>query len=174
MDGVEERRYIVLRDRLRTLGYQAPFSVESMNIVERILTDLVNVSEAFRTLKEQFSRQSQESVNIQSQVAPLKKENVRLVRENNDLHMALVRASEELEQFKKKNKMETTRLEGELSDHRFLNGKVQHQVRGQTAEILSLKKRLDDLIEKTSQSHTLRKPQSPFIFTSIHSSGTVL
>lgn len=109
MDFVAQQRFQSLRKHLDQLHYCQPFSkfshskhrltncvpppfadVESSALVERLLNEVLQTTEAFQKLKNENAVIANEAgLNGQSMV-PLQKENERLVKENNDLHLQLI------------------------------------------------------------------------------------
>lgn len=51
-NGMLEDRYRALRNRLDKLGYQYPLVVESLPLVERLVSDLLHTTERLRHYKE--------------------------------------------------------------------------------------------------------------------------
>jgi hypothetical protein len=47
-----EHRYRVLRNHLDELGYRYPLAVESLSLVERLVSDLLHTTERLRHYKE--------------------------------------------------------------------------------------------------------------------------
>lgn len=79
----DETRFIVLRQRLSNLGYQAQtFSMDSADLVDQLLLDLTSTTESYETLKLKDTKLSQDLALAQAQLFPLRKENARLAREN--------------------------------------------------------------------------------------------
>ena len=68
--------------------------IESTALVERLLNEVMQTTEAFQALKNENAVIAQEaSLNSQS-MTPLQKENERLVKENNSLHFQLIQSKE--------------------------------------------------------------------------------
>jgi hypothetical protein len=56
--------------------------------VQRLLNDVVLTTENFEATRELASRQERLALTLQSEGAPLRKENSRLIRENNEVRQA--------------------------------------------------------------------------------------
>ena len=68
--------------------------IESSALVERLLNEVLQTTEAFQKLKNENAVIANEaSLNGQSMM-PLQKENERLVKENNDLHFQMIQHRE--------------------------------------------------------------------------------
>jgi hypothetical protein len=50
--GMVERRYRAVRNHLDGLGYRYPLALESLSLVERIVSDLLHTTERLRHYKE--------------------------------------------------------------------------------------------------------------------------
>ena len=71
--------------------------IESTALVERLLNEVMQTTEAFQKLKNENAVLAQEAqLNSQSH-APLAAENERLVKENNELHMQLIQYREQVD-----------------------------------------------------------------------------
>ncbi|XP_077333576.1 centrosomal protein of 135 kDa isoform X2 [Lithobates pipiens] len=95
MSTAAERKFINLRKRLDQLGYKQPLGIESLPLVEKLFSDLVHTTESLRNAKLSVSKNEKENKNFDSVVEPYKAENARLVRENNELHLELLKLKEE-------------------------------------------------------------------------------
>jgi hypothetical protein len=51
-NGILERRYRTLRNHLDGLGYRQPLIIESLPLVERLVSDLLHTTESLRHYKE--------------------------------------------------------------------------------------------------------------------------
>ena len=72
-------------------------ALESAALAEKLLNDLLKTTEGFQKLKKiNESLQSQVS-NDNLYYEPLKKENERVVKENNELHLRVIQLREDLE-----------------------------------------------------------------------------
>ena len=96
-DATAERRFLLLKKKLDSLHYCQPLSLDSAALVERLLGDLVRTTEGFQSLKKANDEIKQEALLKTNGLLPLQKENVRLTKENNDLHLELIRTKETCE-----------------------------------------------------------------------------
>lgn len=91
-------KYSSLRKRLDNFGYRQPLGLESLQLVERLFSDLVHTTESLRKQKEEAGKLTQHRGNVEAHVEPFKQDNARLVRENNEIHMQLIKQKEHFEE----------------------------------------------------------------------------
>lgn len=73
-------------------------ALESAALAEKLLNDLLKTTEGFQKLKKMNEALQSQVSNDNMYYEPLKKENERIVKENNELHMKIIHLQEELEQ----------------------------------------------------------------------------
>nr|CAD7462949.1 unnamed protein product [Timema tahoe] len=116
-----EPRYIALRNQLDELGYHYILGVESVHLVEQILSDFVHTTNNLYHYKQLSQRCIEEQRNFELGVAPYKKDNARLVQECNALHLKLMHTQEDALKCHKGLKRQLRKLEMENRDLRFVN-----------------------------------------------------
>lgn len=67
----------------------------SLSCEKNISSDLVHTTESLRNAKLSAGKTEKESRNLDALLEPYKTENARLVRENNELHLGLLKLREE-------------------------------------------------------------------------------
>jgi centrosomal protein CEP135 len=100
-----QQKFSNIRRRLDQLGYRQPLGIESLPLVEKLLTDLVHTTESLkrarlgRTLGDGGSASGDAGSHVltDAQIDAYKSDNARLIRENNELHQQLLHNKEELE-----------------------------------------------------------------------------
>jgi len=97
IDAVAEKKFMTLKKRLDALHYCQPFTVDSASLIEKLLNDLVKTSESFQSLKQNNGELQISLSKSEQRLEPVKKENIRLQKENNELHMEVIRVKEEME-----------------------------------------------------------------------------
>lgn len=120
MDSKLEKKYLLLKKKLDSLHYCYPLSFDSCDLVDRLLSDLISTSEGYQNLKVQVEKGKEEIYEKETIIQPLRKENGRLNRENNELHYQMMQTKEDC-QFKIscfENKVKS--LEGEIKDLQFV------------------------------------------------------
>ncbi|XP_070554439.1 centrosomal protein of 135 kDa-like isoform X2 [Ptychodera flava] len=148
MSTTAERKFVTLRKRLDQLGYRQPLGIESLPLVERLFSDLVHTTESLKTAKLQAGKTVVENGNLDSAMEPYRSDNAKLVKENNELHLQLIKAKEEAEISIKDLKTSIRRLEHENADLRFLNTQYIHKVRAVEKESKLKTDRISELQEK--------------------------
>ena len=146
-----ERKFTNLRRRLDQLGYRQPLGMESVPLVEKLFSDLIHTTESLKNAKQQLSHRhisDSTSGGRQDSNDTYRSDNAKLVKENNELHLELIRKKEELD-IKIRDLKETVRkLEHENSDLKFLNSQYVHKVRALEKDLRSRTERIQDLQEK--------------------------
>ncbi|XP_015684919.1 centrosomal protein of 135 kDa, partial [Protobothrops mucrosquamatus] len=141
MTAAVERKFVNLRKRLDQLGYRQPLGVESLPLVEKLFSDLVHTTESLRSTKLSAGKIEKECSNFDVVLGPYREENARLTRENNELHLEVLKLKE---QFEKQ----------ELSSYRREKEKLSEELFGKTEE----KQNLDILLNQTQvENHRLSK-----------------
>jgi chromosome segregation ATPase len=116
--GNVQKRVAELRQRLLALQYDEPFSPDSLALVSRLFLDLLATTESYEHLQHREEATAQDLALSQAQLFPLKKDNARLVRENNSLHQRLIKAAEDAGAAERRALLEAHRLEQELAELR--------------------------------------------------------
>ncbi|XP_021455103.1 centrosomal protein of 135 kDa isoform X2 [Oncorhynchus mykiss] len=147
-----ERKFINLRKRLDQLGYRQPLGIETLPLVERLFSDLVHTTESLRNAKLNAGKTEKESRNLDALLEPYKTENARLVRENNELHLGLLKLGEEKERVSRELKAYIRKLDHETSDLKFLNNQYVHKVRSLEKDSKAKTERIQQLQEKNMQA----------------------
>uniref|UniRef100_A0A8C5QX03 Uncharacterized protein n=1 Tax=Leptobrachium leishanense TaxID=445787 RepID=A0A8C5QX03_9ANUR len=129
MSTAAERKFINLRKRLDQLAYKQTLGIESLPLVEKLFSDLVHTTESLRNIKLMAGKTEQERKNFDSVVEPYKTENARLVRENNELHLGLLKLKEDSDRHIKDLKASLWKLEHQTADLKFLNNQYVHKIR---------------------------------------------
>uniref|UniRef100_A0A8B9JXA3 Centrosomal protein 135 n=1 Tax=Astyanax mexicanus TaxID=7994 RepID=A0A8B9JXA3_ASTMX len=147
-----ERKFINLRKRLDQLGYRQPLGIESLPLVEKLFSDLVHTTESLRNAKLSAGKKKKESQNLDALLEPYKTENARLVRENNELHLGLLKLREDKDRTTRELKAYIRKLDHETSDLKFLNNQYVHKVRALEKDSKAKSDRIQQLQEKNMQA----------------------
>eukprot|EP00064_Thunnus_orientalis_P017659 superscaffoldBa00003812_g17744 len=152
MNSSAERKFVNLRKRLDQLGYRQPLGIESLPLVEKLFNDLVHTTESLRNAKLSAGKIEKESQNFDALLEPYRTENARLVRENNDLHLELLKLKEDKDRVTRELKTYIRKLDHESSDLKFLNNQYVHKVRCLEKDSKAKAERIQQLQEKNMQA----------------------
>lgn len=145
-----DHRFSNLRKRLDQLGYRQPLVIEAVPLVEKLFTDLVHTTESFKKYKGKTCN-IDKAVSYADVNETYRVDNARLVKENNELHLQLIKCNEEIEKLQSEMKSSVRKLEHENQDLRFLNSQYVHKVHNLEKE----SKLKSDQLE-TLQEHNLK------------------
>uniref|UniRef100_A0AAX7VTY9 Centrosomal protein 135 n=1 Tax=Astatotilapia calliptera TaxID=8154 RepID=A0AAX7VTY9_ASTCA len=152
MTSNAERKFVNLRKRLDQLGYRQPLGIESLPLVEKLFSDLVHTTESLRNAKLSAGKSDKENRNVDSLLEPYRTENARLVRENNELHLKLLKLKDEKERVISELKTNIRKLDHETTDLKFLNNQYVHKVRCLEKDSKAKSERIQQLQEKNLQA----------------------
>ncbi|XP_045899417.1 centrosomal protein of 135 kDa isoform X1 [Micropterus dolomieu] len=152
MNNSAERKFVNLRKRLDQLGYRQPLAIESLPLVEKLFSDLVHTTESLRNAKLSAGKTEKESRNLDALLEPHRAENARVVRENNELHLELLKLKEEKDRVTRELKTHIRKLDHETSDLKFLNNQYVHKVRCLEKDSKAKAERIQQLQEKNMQA----------------------
>ncbi|CAL1592976.1 unnamed protein product [Knipowitschia caucasica] len=152
MNSSAERKFVNLRKRLDQLGYRHPLGIDSLPLVEKLFSDLVHTTESLRTAKLSAGKTEKESKNFDALLEPYKAENARLVRENNELHLDLLKLKENKDRVISELKAHVRKLDHDTTDLKFLNNQYVHKVRCLEKDSKAKGERIQQLQEKNMQA----------------------
>ncbi|XP_032043424.1 centrosomal protein of 135 kDa isoform X2 [Aythya fuligula] len=152
MTTAAERKFVNLRKRLDQLGYRQPLGLESLPLVEKLFSDLVHTTESLRSAKLSAGKIEKEFSNYDAILEPYKTENAKLTRENNELHLEILKLKEQSDRHVKDLKANLRRVEHEAADLRFLNNQYVHKIRSLEKENKSKTEKIQQLQEKNLQA----------------------
>ena len=140
--------YTNLKKSLESLGYNEPLGPDSLTLASRLLSDLTNTSEALKKCQEEKDKLSLELKKQGNLLLPLRKENLRITKENNDLHNQMIKLEDNLDKFKIVNSEYYKKVEKERDDYKVLLNQKELYIKKQQNEIDSLKKKCTELFDK--------------------------
>jgi hypothetical protein len=130
MDAAAQNRYLSVRSRLAELSYGGcTFGADSVDLVEKLLDDVVSTTTAYKQVQEREARLSSDLTLAQGQLFPLHKENTRLARENHALHVESIRLKDGLEVKLEEGRRKVKDLEAQLKELTFLSNGKDKQLR---------------------------------------------
>uniref|UniRef100_A0A8C3S2P6 Centrosomal protein 135 n=1 Tax=Chelydra serpentina TaxID=8475 RepID=A0A8C3S2P6_CHESE len=152
MSTAAERKFINLRKRLDQLGYRQPLGVESLPLVEKLFSDLVHTTESLRSTKLSAGKIEKECSNFDAILEPYKAENAKLTRENNELHLEILKLKEQSDHHVKDLKATLRKVEHETADLKFLNNQYIHKIRSLERDNKAKTEKIQQLQEKNLQA----------------------
>ncbi|NWU55527.1 CP135 protein, partial [Dromas ardeola] len=152
MTATAERRFINLRKRLDQLGYRQPLGLESLPLVEKLFSDLVHTTESLRSAKLSAGKTEKEYSNYDAILEPYKSENAKLTRENNELHLDILKLKEQSDRRVKDLKASLRRVEHETADLKFLNNQYVHKIKMLEKENKAKTEKIQHLQERNLQA----------------------
>mgnify|MGYP006976790068 CR=1 FL=1 len=120
IDTVSEKKFNTLKKRLEALHYCQPITIESASLVEKLLNDLIKTTEGFQNLKKMNEELKSAQFKGDQITEPLKRENARLLKENNELHYEVMKIKEEAEFKDSKIQSALKTIDGERNELKFL------------------------------------------------------
>ncbi len=117
VSSITEQKYVNLRKRLDQLGYRQTLGIESLPLIEKLFNDLVHTTESLKKAKLDLSKNvdlmntslknlstsslngTVNSINGNSNdiINAYKSDNSKLVKENNELHLQLIKIKDDYE-----------------------------------------------------------------------------
>uniref|UniRef100_A0A8C3LSW6 Centrosomal protein 135 n=1 Tax=Chrysolophus pictus TaxID=9089 RepID=A0A8C3LSW6_CHRPC len=152
MTTAAERKFVNLRKRLDQLGYRQPLGVESLPLVEKLFSDLVHTTESLRSAKLSAGKIEKECSNYDAIIEPYKTENAKLTRENNELHLEILKLKEQSDHHIKDLKASLRSVENEAADLKFLNNQYVHKIKLLEKESKAKTEKIQQLQEKNLQA----------------------
>ncbi|XP_054459052.1 centrosomal protein of 135 kDa isoform X2 [Anoplopoma fimbria] len=152
MNNNAERKFVNLRKRLDQLGYRQPLGIESLPLVEKLFSDLVHTTESLRNVKLSAGKTEKETRNFDALLEPYRAENARVIRENNELHLELLKLKEEKDRVSRELKTHIRKLDHDTTDLKFLNNQYVHKVRCLEKDSKAKAERIQQLQEKNMQA----------------------
>ena len=143
---MEAPRLAALKSKLASLRYQQPLGLESAPLVESLLDDLVRSQQKQAELAAIAESRADEISLAEQHVLPVRKENTRLMRENNDLHMQIIADAEAAEAARLELETAAARLRDQNTDLRFITTQQGTQLEQLRSESVTLRSRLQEAL----------------------------
>ncbi|KAK4886079.1 hypothetical protein RN001_002350 [Aquatica leii] len=149
-----EYRIKRVQKQLDDLGYRQVLIPEALPLIEKLTADLIQTTESLKKYKQIAKDVSEERDSLQLGAEPYKRDNAKLVKECNELHLAFLQFREQNEQLQKDLKRKLVCCEKEKHDSYSENEKLRKRIRDLEFESASKTDRL--LASKTSLSEIER------------------
>ena len=143
---METHRVSALKARLASLRYDQALGIESAPLVERLVDDLERSQRRQTELAAVAESRADEISVAEQHVLPVRKENTRLVRENNDLHLQLIADAEAAEAARLELATTAARLRDQNTDLRFIASQQTSRIDELQSENVTLRSRLQEAL----------------------------
>lgn len=121
MDASVEHAFVELKRQLEVLDYVEPLGIESAPLVRRLFEDLVLTTENYEVMRQKADGLEAAASRARERLGPLERENARLVRENNQLHLDAIRQGEDHDRQRRAILVREQLLREELANLRFVS-----------------------------------------------------
>lgn len=135
MEIQAEKRFQELKRKLDALHYCQPFTIESTALVEKLLNDMLKTANGFNQLKRDRTTLMAELEADKVKVMSLSKQNERVVRENDQLHQAIIQAEEQAKEIEIKNNHHELQYKSEIEDLKFIISNKDSKIKQLEAQI---------------------------------------
>jgi len=119
-------------------------------LVQAIVKDLIDVGKKYSQIRKQAEEKEK---TLHAQLDPLKLENDRLTKENNELHLQIIETKEELQQKQKSLQSHNEQLQLEKNEINVLLNQKSHKIKNQEMTINNLKKKMNAVLSSTGTAH---------------------
>jgi len=136
-------QFTALQNALSELNYSQPLLRESVPLVNAIFTDLIEVTKKYTHSRKQ-AEQTQR--HLQSQIDPIKIENDRLTKSNNELHLKVIQNSDHFQAELKALEKECETLKLAKNEINVLLNQKKHKIKNQEMTINNLKKKMNAVL----------------------------
>ena len=143
---LRDERFKSLRNRLQCLRYHQPLGIETAPLCEALLHDLEQSNSLLTACQDKVETHARELIDAQKRIHPLRQENGRLLRENNQLHLALIEDRETAKAKHKQTAAMMNKLQGKLSESMFVSSQLRQRVRTLEADNQALRDRLEETL----------------------------
>uniref|UniRef100_A0A7S0UMS0 Uncharacterized protein n=1 Tax=Polytomella parva TaxID=51329 RepID=A0A7S0UMS0_9CHLO len=143
---MDQRQLYSLRQKLDALSFNDPLDPISAPLVSKLVEDLVDATESYRTLKLQCSQQEQEKQDFKHQMEAMRNECARLQTENSQLQVSLIKESEQAASVRKESYQAAKRLEDRVAELMYWREQALDRLRTADREVADLKRKLSESI----------------------------
>ena len=145
---IDDKKFLALRNKLSCLHYSQPLSKESCPLVEKILGDLLATTEMYQRTKLRAEQAEAQIKKEQIALIPLKKDNARVVNENNALHKEIIQVKENLSHNDNNWQRQFKQLESEYNDLKQAFMAKNHRITALEKRNLKIQERLETVMSK--------------------------
>lgn len=124
-----DEKYLKIRKQLSYLGYTQNFPSDSLPLVENLISDLLQTTSSLKHYMNVCKEAIHQKDELQGAAEPYKCDNAKLIKENNQLHLSLMKYKEDAANKNFTVKSSVERLEREISGLKRQNESLQSQIR---------------------------------------------
>ena len=144
----KENEYTLIRRSLDSLGYKGALPLESIPIVSQLLTDLIKATKSFKSLKQE-KQQLLNDLSVQNDIVlPLRNENYKLAKDNNELHKELIRIKDIIDLNKNSNDVNLKKLLTTNEEMKFVLEQKDKKIKTLQTDKEILRKKLNIIYDK--------------------------
>ena len=143
-----EKEYMRVKKSLEVLGYKDPLGIDSVSVVNKVLNDLIKTTEGFKKLQDERDKLRNELKSQNDIILPIRNENIRLTKENNELHQEMIKLKDAFEKNSNASNQNMIKTKNEKEEFKLLLTQKDSIIKAQINEIDSLKQKLNDLFDK--------------------------
>ncbi|XP_059479846.1 centrosomal protein of 135 kDa isoform X2 [Neocloeon triangulifer] len=133
----EQSRYSIVRKKLDKLGFDSPLTIDSLQLVEKLLEDLVTTTDSLRRYKNLYKNTIEKCKLYEQGVEPYMKENSKLVKSCNELHKKVLSLQDNLEDERRTHQRKLDNLQAEVDRFKIMErqyGKCIKELENECAE----------------------------------------
>jgi len=138
----DKDRYNNLRKKLADHEFKDVFGIDAVPLIEKLFGEYMKACDSFKSIEEKQTNLSTDLASLQAQLFPLRKENAKLARENNELHLDHIHHVENTRREQQEYERRLRELSDELMELSVLNRVTNEQL-----------KEKDKLLEKVRESY---------------------
>jgi chromosome segregation ATPase len=143
-----EKHYLMVKKKLEHFQYNSPLGLDSVQLAEKLLTDLLKTTQGFQEMKVERDR-LKDALEAEKLVPlPLRNENAKLLKENNELHRDLIKLKEELDSKEVGLGQSIRKLEAEKEEAKFLLSHKNIHIKNIENESEGLRKKFNEVLSK--------------------------
>jgi hypothetical protein len=156
---MDDRQLTLLRRKLEALNYTQPLHPASAPLVDSLVSDLVRTTDSYRQLKLQSAQQAQEIAGFNTKLEVVRQESGRLLSENNQLHLELIKQAEKHGRQEKEGYLASKKLEGQVADLSYWKQHNQERLEALDRENAQLKQKLAALVAQFERRSKGARPK---------------
>jgi predicted RNase H-like nuclease (RuvC/YqgF family) len=125
-----EQRYDLLQKRLEHLNYPHTFGIESLQLVEILVDELLETKQVLQDLNYRMNKDESTQSELYSKWMGLKKEYAKQTKDNSQLRSQLPKEKERFEMMEQSYQQQIKKLERSLDDVKLLQAQWSSMIQG--------------------------------------------